>query len=200
MSDPIPPATYPRRRALPVLLLILGLTIVFTAAVVMTLVLVFQPADTPTPATAPTKQTTTPPAQPIDFDNDHYEPEDRLPAGTAVPLSINQKTRDQLAAIAVNEATDGSGAPNKAGKVTNSGVIYLGMIYGQTPDEDEFHVVALLDAQYYWTTRGKKPWKYQGVFDARLCGPPVPGKLIQAWGAQSLFGPTAPPGTDPCAR
>ncbi|MDA0633755.1 hypothetical protein OUY22_10025 [Nonomuraea sp. MCN248] len=197
MSDPIPPAIGGRGGTSTALFLTLSLVIAFSVAVIATLTVVLQEPDQSSSGHAPVSAAPVTPTRTVNLENDYYEQENRLPAGSVLPLSITEETRNQLAAAA-RGATDGSGGPERAGRVAGGGTVHVGMIFGATPEDDEFHVVALIDAQYYWTTRGKGPWKYQGVFDARVCSPPVPDKLVRAWGAPGLFGSTAPPGTSSC--
>ncbi|MEV4470472.1 hypothetical protein ACFFR3_36720 [Nonomuraea salmonea] len=180
-----------RSRPRSALLLVLGLLSTFVAAVAATFTVLLQPPQaTPTPAQTTPAQTipaqTTPaqttPAQTVDPENAEYDDslDDRLPAGSAIPLTLSPATRTQLAT---------TGVP------VDDAIVYLGMIFGETPQEDEFHAVALRDGQHYWTARGDSPWTYRGRFDARVCAAPVPAELIRAWGSTSLFGSTAPPGT-----
>lgn len=174
-------------------LLIIGLTVLFGVAVVMTLMLVMSSSNQADLDPAGSSETSAPlaPAMPSEVTTDSpaeedYE-EERLPAGAAVPLSVSQKDRDELAAAA-RTAADGSGDPDRAGRIITSGTIYYGKVYGKTSETDSYYVVASLDSVYFWTLQGEGPWKYEGVFDARKCGPPVPLALTRAWGVGGMFG------------
>ncbi|MEV4802761.1 hypothetical protein AB0K18_22335 [Nonomuraea sp. NPDC049421] len=177
-----------RLRPRSALLLVLGLLITFVVAVAATFTVLLQPPQSTPTLTQPTPARTTPtqpnPAQTVDPANAEYDDslDDRLPAGSAIPLTLSPATRAQLAA---------TGVP------VENATVYLGMIFGDTPQEDAFHAVALRDGQHYWTARGDSPWTYRGRFDVRVCAAPVPVELIRAWGAMSVFGSTAPPDTTP---
>ncbi|WP_449061651.1 hypothetical protein [Planomonospora algeriensis] len=129
-----------------------GLIIVFIGAVVATLMLVVpdpgqsglrhegfegsstSPAPTgpgeppPVAATDPSEPSPIAPTEEYEEEESDYE-EERLPAGAAIPLSIGQRERNELAAAA-SVATDGSGGPDRAGRIINSGTIWYGKVYG----------------------------------------------------------------------
>lgn len=169
------------------------LIIVFIGAVVVTLVLVAPDPDQSGlrhegSKGASASQDPTGPGEPAPVTStEEYEEQEsdyeggRLPDGAAIPLAISQKERYELAAAA-STATDGSGGPERAGRIINSGTIWYGKVYGATPSSDRYYVVASLDSLYFWTSQNKGPWKYEGVFDGRKCGPSVPRALTRAWG------------------
>jgi hypothetical protein len=113
----------------------------------------------------------------------------RFPPGTALPLTVDQETRDQLSAAA-RAVIDPSGPAKRAVEVATSGTIYFGEIYGKTPDTDVYYVLAAIDRLYFWKQKGTGPWVYQGDYDGRVCMPPVPRVLNAAWGAPFGGGPT----------
>ncbi|WP_433221303.1 hypothetical protein [Microtetraspora malaysiensis] len=116
----------------------------------------------------------------------------REAAGTAWPLKIGQATRDALADAA--SASDPSG---QATHVATGGPIYYGIVYGDTKAADVYHVIALLnDGIHHWARQGGAKWRYQGVYDARVCVPPLPTRLYMAWGLVfNTESPGAPPHT-----
>ncbi|WP_440087710.1 hypothetical protein [Streptosporangium sp. LJ11] len=174
----------------------IGLIIIFIGAVVVTLVLVTPDPDqsglrhegsqgastslTPTGPAEPPPVTSTEETEEYEEQESDYEG-GRLPDGAAIPLAISRRERNELAAAA-STATDGSGSPERAGRIINSGTIWYGKVYGATPGSDRYYVVASLDSLYFWTSQGDGPWKYEGVFDGRECGPQVPRALTRAWG------------------
>ncbi|MFC0556470.1 hypothetical protein ACFFHJ_36750 [Planotetraspora thailandica] len=113
----------------------------------------------------------------------------RFPPGTALPLTVDQETRDQLSAAA-RAVVDPSGPAKRAVEVATGGVIYFGEIYGKTPDTDVYYVLASIDRLYFWKQQGNGPWVYQGDYDATSCTPPIPRALNAAWGAPFGGGPT----------
>ncbi|GAA3443201.1 hypothetical protein [Planomonospora venezuelensis] len=181
-----------------VLLLAVGLVAVFAGAVAATLVLVTPGPDRTGPGPGPGREglrdalsspapaasgeaSSAAPAEEAEEEEIYDEEEERLPEGAAVPLGITRRERDELAAAA-STAADGSGGPGRAGRITGSGTIWYGKVYGATPDDDRYYVVASLDSLYFWTSQGDGPWRYEGVFDGGKCGPPVPRALVRAWG------------------
>lgn len=127
---------------------------------------------------------------------DALEEEDDLgpreAAGTAWPLEIGQVTRDALAAAAST-----SGPSGQATHVSIGGTIYYGIVYGDTKATDVYHAIALLnDGIHHWTRQGGAEWRYEGVYDARVCAPPVPARMYMAWGlVLNTESPGAPPRT-----
>ncbi|MFF3669534.1 hypothetical protein [Microtetraspora malaysiensis] len=116
----------------------------------------------------------------------------REAAGTAWPLKIGQATRDALV-----DAASASGPSGQAAHVATGGTIYYGIVYGDTKAADVSHVIALLDdGIHHWARRGGAKWRYEGVYDARVCVPPVPTRLYMAWGLVfNTESPGAPPNT-----
>ncbi|GAA4184400.1 hypothetical protein GCM10022252_13220 [Streptosporangium oxazolinicum] len=111
-------------------------------------------------------------------DEDEEEFEERLAAGRARPLKISQATRDKLAAA--SRAVDGPSA--ESARVTAGGVIYYGVVYGESEAADTYYVVALLNKLHFWTREGRGDWRFEGDYDARGCAPPVPTSMYAAWG------------------
>lgn len=116
----------------------------------------------------------------------------REAVGTAWPLEIGQATRDALAA-----AASASGPSGQATHVSVGGTIYYGIVYGDTKATDVYHAIALLnDGIHHWARQGDAEWRYEGVYDARVCVPPVPARLYMAWGlVLTTESPGAPPRT-----
>ncbi|MCC5580790.1 hypothetical protein IMZ11_34750 [Microtetraspora sp. AC03309] len=181
------------RRSPAALLAIIGFVVAIGAAFVLTLTSLLPPQDQTdlSSAAAPSPSA----SQVADEEPEEEEdlpPEQRLPAGTALPLRIDQETRDLLSAAA-RAAVDPSGPAKRAVDVTDSGTIYYGEIYGTTPDADAYYVVAAIDRLYFWKLEGDGSWQYRGDYDARVCMPPVPSVLNKAWGAPFGGGPTPNP-------
>ncbi|WP_214413959.1 hypothetical protein [Sphaerisporangium fuscum] len=127
------------------------------------------PLRTPSPVAGRDDETAS--AQPAD---EEEVTEERKAAGTAWPLTLDQDTRDQLAAAA-RTGTD-------ATEVATRGTIYYGVIYGENREADTYYVVASLEYLHMWSRQGTEAWRYRGVYDARVCAPPVPQRLYSAWG------------------
>ncbi|GII93419.1 hypothetical protein [Sinosporangium siamense] len=190
---------------------VLGMAILVTVAAIATVAIVFgaspQPASgPPTAALTPVVATGSAPSpqdvgqtdsQPGDAAGKDLQEEEedlgpRHPAGMALPLEIGQATRDALAA-----AARASGPSGRATDVATGGTIYYGIIYGKTKAADVYHTIASLkDGIYHWTRQGDGKWKYAGVYDARVCDPPVPARLYRAWGLTlNTDSPEAPANT-----
>jgi hypothetical protein len=131
-----------------------------------------------TPAVPPTAKPTFPQASASEPSQDAV---DRLPAGRVEILAIDQGTRDDL-----RVAAGGAHAPGRSGDIVAHGTTYYGEVYGRTPATDTYYVLALIDQMYVWQQNGDHPWRYKGAFDARKCEPPIPRKLIVAWGEADL--------------
>ncbi|WP_329424378.1 hypothetical protein OG339_28655 [Streptosporangium sp. NBC_01495] len=125
-------------------------------------------------ATAPEEN----PGESADEDEDEEEPEERLAAGRAWPLKISQATRDKLAAA--SRAVAGPSA--ESARVTTEGVVYYGVVYGESEAADTYYVVASLSRLHFWTREGRGDWRFQGDYDARVCAPPAPTSMYAAWG------------------
>ncbi|GAA4585384.1 hypothetical protein GCM10023194_27910 [Planotetraspora phitsanulokensis] len=171
--------SFPARVAMVGLIATIAIIAVFTLAVLL-------PAQDQAPVgTAPTSF----PAQSAqaagEEDPDEEEPEEqRHPAGTAIPLMVDQETRDQLSAAA-RAVVDPSGPVKGAMNVATGGTIYYGEIYGKTPKTDMHYVRATIDLVYFWKQKGDGPWEFQGGYDARMCNPrppSIPLALHRAWG------------------
>ena len=99
---------------------------------------------------------------------------ERLAAGRAWPLKISQATRNKL--VAASRAVAGPSA--KSAGVATGGVVYYGVVYGESEAADTYYVVAALDGQHFWTREGHGDWRFQGDYDARICAPPVPTRCM----------------------
>jgi hypothetical protein len=166
------------------------LLVLIAAAVAAVMLALAPPTSAPAGATGvPTTTVSVPEPTPgagtdDETDPDEEAPEERMAAGTAWPLKLDQRTRDQLAAAAPG---------TQATKVATGGTIYYGVIYGEKAPTDTYYVVALLDRLHFWTRQGNDEWRYRGGYDARVCVPPIPQRLYSAWG---LTFSTKEPGTE----
>ncbi len=81
--------------------------------------------------------------------------------------------------------------------MATGGTIYYGIVYGDTKAADVYHAIALLnDGIHNWARQDGAEWRYEGVYDARVCVPPVPARLYMAWGfVFNTESPGAPPHT-----
>ncbi|GAA0825470.1 hypothetical protein GCM10009525_18570 [Streptosporangium amethystogenes subsp. fukuiense] len=111
-------------------------------------------------------------------DEDEEEPEKRLAAGRAWPLKISQATRDKLATASRTAA----GPSAKSARVATGGVVYYGVVYGESEETDTYYVVASLSELHFWAREGRGEWRFRGDYNARVCAPPVPTSLYAAWG------------------
>ncbi|MDP9847425.1 hypothetical protein [Streptosporangium lutulentum] len=127
-------------------------------------------------------------------DEDEEGFEERLAAGRALPLKIGQATRDKL--VAASRAAAGPSA--KSAGVADGGVVYYGVVYGESEATDSYYVVASLDGLHFWTREGRGDWRFRGDYDARVCAPPVPISLYAAWGLN--FSTRAPGEYELCRR
>ncbi|WP_055483147.1 hypothetical protein [Sphaerimonospora mesophila] len=116
----------------------------------------------------------------------------REAVGTAWPLKIEQATRDALV-----DAASKYGPSGQAPHVATGGTIYYGIVYGDTEATDVYHAIALLnDGIHHWARQGGAEWRYEGVYDARVCVPSLPARLYRAWGLVfNTVSPGAPPRT-----
>ncbi|MEV6866798.1 hypothetical protein AB0M44_38100 [Streptosporangium subroseum] len=169
----------------------------FVGAVVATVVLVFAASDPvplgagagespglvgslPSPTPVAGTGAATVPEENLDesADEDEEGLGERLAAGRAWPLTISQATRDKL--VAASRAAAGPSA--KSAGVATGGVVYYGVVYGESEAADTYYVVAALDGLHFWTREGHGGWRFRGDYDARVCAPPVPTSLYAAWG------------------
>lgn len=125
-------------------------------------------------ATVPEENT----GESADEDEDEEEFEERLPAGRALPLKISQATRDKL--VAASRAVAGPSAESAG--VATGGVVYYGVVYGESEAADTYYVVASLNRLHFWTREGRGDWRFRGDYDARVCAPPAPTPMYAAWG------------------
>ncbi|MFJ2033150.1 hypothetical protein [Streptosporangium sp. NPDC087985] len=185
------------RRSLVVPVTIIGILLALVGVVVAAVALVFAALDpaplgvgasaspgpvgslpSPTPV-ADTGAATAPEENPDESaDEDEEGPEERLAAGRAWPLKISQATRDKL--VAASRAAVGPSAESAG--VATGGVVYYGVVYGESEAADTYYVVAALGGLHFWTREGHGDWRFRGDYDVQVCAPPVPTPLYAAWG------------------
>ncbi|MER6830147.1 hypothetical protein ABT352_29465 [Streptosporangium sp. NPDC000563] len=66
--------------------------------------------------------------------------------------------------------------------MATEGIIYYGVVYGESETADTYYVIASLSMLHFWTPEGSGDWRFRGDCDVRVCAPPTPTSMYVAWG------------------